>query len=135
MQIVALSEESVRGDAVATAASQQCPASGLLPPSAQARRLCYDRSWRDALRLAIRDPAQLIAALELPAALIEPAHVAARSFPLFAPWPYVQRMAKGNPADPLLRQVLPLNDELTEEVQFTADPVGDNNAILEPGLL
>jgi EF-P beta-lysylation protein EpmB len=94
-----------------------------------------ERTWRDELRLAIRDPAQLVAALELLAELIEPARNAARSFPLFAPLPYVRRMAKSDPTDPLLRQVLPLGEELLDLPGFTADPVGDATAILEPGLL
>ena len=36
---------------------------------------------------------------------------AAESFPLFAPWPYIHRIEQGNPADPLLRQVLPLSGD------------------------
>jgi EF-P beta-lysylation protein EpmB len=92
-------------------------------------------SWQNELRLAIRDPAQLIAALELPAELFEPAQSAAKAFGLFAPWPYVARMGKGDPSDPLLRQVLPLNDELLDRPGFTPDPVADNDALLQPGLL
>jgi EF-P beta-lysylation protein EpmB len=37
--------------------------------------------------------------------------------------------------DPLLRQVLPLGDELRPQPGFTADPVGDQHAALSPGLL
>src|SRR5262245_19619090 len=96
----------------------------------------HDRAtWRDELRQAIRDPAQLVAALELPAELIEPARSAARDFPLFAPRPYVARMRKGDLADPLLRQVLPIESELQSPQHFTADPVGDELATLAPGLL
>lgn len=92
-------------------------------------------SWHDHLRRALRDPAELIAALELPASLLQSAQRAAESFPLFAPWPYIQRMAKGDPADPLLRQVLPLGDELESPLGFVSDPVGDSAAQLTPGLL
>jgi EF-P beta-lysylation protein EpmB len=59
----------------------------------------------------------------------------AASFPLFAPWPYIGRMVKGDTADPLLRQVLPLFDETKDEPGFAADPVGDSAAELSPGLL
>jgi EF-P beta-lysylation protein EpmB len=93
------------------------------------------RSWREELRLAVRDAAQLVAALELPAELAEPARRAAAGFPLFAPWPYIARMMPGDPADPLLLQVLPLAAELEERQGFTADPVGDGEALLSPGLL
>jgi EF-P beta-lysylation protein EpmB len=87
------------------------------------------------LRLAVRDAAQLIAALDLPDDLTEPARRAAAGFPLFAPWPYISRMKPGDPADPLLLQVLPLGAELEERQGFTADPVGDGEARLSPGLL
>jgi EF-P beta-lysylation protein EpmB len=85
--------------------------------------------------LAVRDPVQLITALELPAELVEPARRAAQSFPIFAPWPFIRRMAKGNYEDPLLRQVLPLADERTQQPGFAADPVGDADSRLAAGLL
>jgi EF-P beta-lysylation protein EpmB len=44
-------------------------------------------------------------------------------------------MKKGDPADPLLRQVLPLAEELNDEPGFLPDPVGDTAARLEAGLL
>ena len=92
-------------------------------------------AWQRELKLAIRDAAQLVAALELPATLIEPARRAARDFPLFAPRPYVARMHPGDPADPLLRQVLPLAAELDQPPGFSADPVGDAAAKTTAGLL
>ena len=93
------------------------------------------RSWREELRLAVRDPAQLIAALDLPAELLEPARRAAAEFPLFAPWPYLARMRPGDASDPLLKQVLPIGAELVSAQGFTADPVSDSQALLSPGLL
>ncbi len=128
MEIVALSAESVRGDSVEQA-------SRLLSPTTQSERLSSDPTWHSDLRRAVRDPAELVAALDLPNTLVEPARVAAKSFPLFAPWPYISRMAKGDATDPLLRQVLPLIDETTDEPGFVADPVGDAAAELSPGLL
>jgi EF-P beta-lysylation protein EpmB len=87
------------------------------------------------MRLAVREPAQLLAALDLPAALLEPARQAAQLFPLFAPWPFISRMAKGDLADPLLRQVLPLSDESVHQPGFDDDPVGESTAVLVPGVL
>jgi EF-P beta-lysylation protein EpmB len=87
------------------------------------------------MRQALRDAAQLVAALELPPSLIDAAMRAAQSFPVFAPWPYIGRIQKGDPADPLLRQVLPLAEEDIEQPGFVADPVGDAPAQLSPGLL
>ncbi len=44
-------------------------------------------------------------------------------------------MTKGDADDPLLRQVVPLADELASPPDFTADPVGDAAARQSPGLL
>lgn len=44
-------------------------------------------------------------------------------------------MQPGDPNDPLLRQVLPLDDELADVPGFSADPVGDTAAARQPGLL
>jgi EF-P beta-lysylation protein EpmB len=87
------------------------------------------------MKEAVRDPAELIRLLDLPTSLVEPARAAARQFGLFVPRGYLARMHPGNPADPLLRQVLPLGDELAEVPGFTADPVGDASARAAPGLL
>jgi len=92
-------------------------------------------TWQQELRLAVRDAAQLVAVLDLPDHFLQSAQRAARSFPVFAPWSYISRMAKGDAADPLLRQVLPLDAELLDHSGFTADPVGDSAARIVPGLL
>jgi EF-P beta-lysylation protein EpmB len=44
-------------------------------------------------------------------------------------------MGKGDPNDPLLRQVLPLAAELESNPDFRADPVGDRAALAAPGVL
>ena len=85
--------------------------------------------------MAIRDPAELCQRLELPAEYAAQAEAASGDFPLFAPLPFVARMKPGDPHDPLLRQVLPLDDELAEVPGFTRDPVGDSAARLEPGVI
>ena len=63
------------------------------------------------------------------------ARSAANRFPLLVPESYLQRMRRGDPDDPLLRQVLPVADELVDVPDFTADPVGDAAARKAPGLL
>lgn len=92
-------------------------------------------SWQEALRTAFRDPQQLVEALGLAADYAERAQGAADAFGLFAPRGYVARMRHGDPADPLLRQVLPLDTELDVVPGFSSDPVGDDAAKLRPGLL
>jgi len=44
-------------------------------------------------------------------------------------------MRRGDPADPLLRQVLPLADELAPQPGFTADPLHESACGAAPGLL
>jgi EF-P beta-lysylation protein EpmB len=94
----------------------------------------YD-SWQAAMKDAVRDPAELCRLLGLPAELVDRARAAAQQFPLFVPRGYIARMRPGDPHDPLLRQVLPLGEELDEVPGFVADPVCDAEAAHRPGLL
>ena len=96
---------------------------------------CQTSNWRKALSQAVRDPAELLELLVLPPELLPAAQQAAAQFPLRVPRSFVARMQKGNPADPLLRQVLPLGEELVTTDGFTTDPVGDRDAMVIPGLL
>lgn len=91
--------------------------------------------WKNALAAAVRDPAELLALLELPRELLPSARAAAARFGLRVPRSYLARMQKGNPNDPLLRQVLPLGAELETHPGFVADPVGDHAAARSAGLL
>lgn len=91
--------------------------------------------WKNALADAVRDPAELLALLGLPRELLPGARRAAAAFPLRVPRGYVARMRPGDPEDPLLRQVLPLGEELEDMPGFVSDPVGDLDAARQPGLL
>src|SRR5687768_2922144 len=119
MAIVAVTNESVRATT---------DLAGLRDVSAP-------QTWQAALRSAVREPAQLLEMLELGEAWLEPARNAAAGFPLFAPLEFIRRMELGNPRDPLLRQVLPLGEELLDQPGFTTDPVGDLAARSAPGML
>lgn len=63
------------------------------------------------------------------------ADAAGADFPLFAPPSYLRRIERGNPADPLLRQVWPAAAEAESAAGFTDDPVEDAAFALRPGLL
>lgn len=91
--------------------------------------------WQQELAESVRDADQLCHLLELPDDFREPARKAARLFPLLVPRSFLARMQPGDPADPLLRQVLPLDDEFINVDGFAVDPVGDDAAQLVPGLL
>lgn len=84
---------------------------------------------------AMTDPLQLIECLDLPLSWLPQAQNAARLFPLRVPQPYLDRIRRGDPHDPLLRQILPLGDELAAPIGFSPDPVGDLMSLRGPGLL
>jgi len=92
-------------------------------------------AWQRALQEAVTDPAELLALLDLGPQWLEPARAAARRFPLKVPRGFVARMRRGDPDDPLLRQVLPLAAELDAVPGYVTDPVGDLAAKAGPGLL
>jgi EF-P beta-lysylation protein EpmB len=92
-------------------------------------------SWQNALSGVIRDVDTLFDRLDLPEASREDARTAAETFPLVVPESYLARMQPGDVDDPLLRQVLPLGDELLESPGFSPDPVGDADAKAAAGLL
>lgn len=91
--------------------------------------------WQQAMKGAVRDPAELCRLLGLPDEVARQATEAAGGFPLFAPRGYIARMRPGDLDDPLLRQVLPLPHETADEAGFSRDPVGDGDAQRRPGLL
>ncbi|MGD8407700.1 MAG: EF-P beta-lysylation protein EpmB [Thiohalophilus sp.] len=97
--------------------------------------LWHTDEWQKSLARAIRDPRELLARLELPMDLLPAAQTASQDFPLLVPHAYVARMQPGDPQDPLLRQVLPLGEELQPAPGFVSDPVGDLPAMARPGLL
>jgi EF-P beta-lysylation protein EpmB len=113
------------------AAGAEVPANRLI----SAAETTAEPGWRQELKAAVRDPAELCRLLDLPTSLVEPARRAAEQFGLFVPRGYLQRMRRGDPHDPLLRQVLPLGEELQPAEGFTADPVEDAAAQRAPGLL
>lgn len=99
------------------------------------RPLRQTPAWQAALAQSITDPAELLAAVGLDLALLPAARAAARLFPLRVPRGFVARMGRGDPADPLLRQVLPLHAEFEEAPEHGPDPVGDLAAMVAPGVL
>ncbi len=57
------------------------------------------------------------------------------NFPLRVPLAYAKRIRKGDPHDPLLRQIIPLKDEHLSRFDFTVDPVADLKYQAAPGLI
>lgn len=92
-------------------------------------------SWQAELASAITDPAELLAAVGLGKEWLPAARAAARCFPLRVPRGFVARMRRGDPHDPLLRQVLPLAAEHEAAEGYTSDPVGERAALRAGGVL
>lgn len=113
--------------------SQHLPSNG--PGQSPGQSHGKQADWQKNLRDAVRDPAELLALLELSTDWLPAARAAAAQFPLRVPRGFVARMEMANPHDPLLRQVLPLGDELVATAGYKTDPVGDMASQLTPGLL
>jgi len=114
-------EKSAHGSGAASAGN------GLAAPG--------EATWQRLLREAIRDPDELITVLALPASLRPGAQAAARLFPLLVPRGFAALMTPGDPADPLLRQVLPLADETIPTPGYVSDPLHEGECAPLPGLL
>lgn len=102
----------------------------LQPAQLPATPARWQQSWRD----AIREPAELLSMLGLER-VVDASAAAAAQFPLRVPRGFVARMRHGDPHDPLLRQVLPLDDELRAVPGFSLDAVGDAAARAGHGVI
>ncbi|TXK65824.1 EF-P beta-lysylation protein EpmB [Alkalisalibacterium limincola] len=91
--------------------------------------------WQVQWREAVREPAELLAALGLERLSDRLAVGGTRQFPLRVPRHFLARMRHGDADDPLLRQVLPLDAEDQPAAGFGLDAVGDLDARAAPGLL
>jgi EF-P beta-lysylation protein EpmB len=97
--------------------------------------LAQPTDWKRQWREAITDPAELLRLLGIGMPGGGLAGPAGAAFPLRVPRAFVARMRHGDPADPLLRQVLPLAAEDLVVEGFGADAVGDLASRAAPGVL
>ncbi len=98
---------------------------------APAQPVRWQQLWRD----AVSDPHELLGLLGLSqhaAALLPGADT---GFALRVPHGFIARMRHGDPADPLLLQVLPRAAELDDVAGFSHDAVGDISARATHGVL
>ena len=91
--------------------------------------------WQQLWRQAIRDPGELLARLDLQPAALGVSEAALQQFALRVPEGFVARMRPGDPADPLLRQVLPIDAEMRPAEGFGFDAVGDGAAKKATGVI
>lgn len=83
----------------------------------------------------MRDPYELLRLLGLESLAAHLSAAAATQFPLRVPRGFVARMRHGDRHDPLLRQVLPLDDEDHIVPGFALDAVGDGTARAGHGVI
>ena len=98
-------------------------------------QLQQSQGWQTLLGQAITDPEELLQELRLPVSLLPAALQACSAFRLRVPRGFVARMRPGDPDDPLLRQVLPLGDELVVAPGYSSDPLAELDAMPAPGVL
>jgi EF-P beta-lysylation protein EpmB len=97
--------------------------------------LHFTKNWQQQLAEAFNNIEDLCRYLHLPLNDLPVSVAAADSFPLRVPLSFAASMQKGNPNDPLLRQVLPVKDELFAYPGFSDDPVGDLPSAAQTGVL
>ncbi|OTG95829.1 EF-P beta-lysylation protein EpmB [Acinetobacter sp. ANC 4973] len=98
--------------------------------------LYQEQNWQSQLSDLITDPLELLEVLKLcPEQLLSGAILASEQFKLRVPRAFVGKMTVGDPLDPLLLQVLPHHLELEDHPDFVTDPLGEEQANQQPGVL
>ncbi|MCK5813284.1 MAG: EF-P beta-lysylation protein EpmB [Cocleimonas sp.] len=99
------------------------------------KSLSQQNNWQHLLAQAIRDPEILMDYLELPKKNLAASYQAHKKHKLLVPLSYADKIKKGCWDDPLLKQILPIEDETFDINGYVSDPVGDLEASLSPGVL
>ena len=92
-------------------------------------------NWKNELANAISSPLELLRMLDLHETPLAQQLDVSPDFRLRVPLGFVAKMKKGDPDDPLLRQVLPLAKENIDQADYLSDPVGDLASEVVPGVL
>ncbi|ANW24563.1 EF-P beta-lysylation protein EpmB [Vibrio coralliilyticus] len=93
-----------------------------------------EQNWLKQLANGISDPEKLLLQLEIDPSPWQNGFEARKLFAQRVPQSFVDRMEKGNPFDPLLRQVLPLSEEFDVHSGYSTDPLDEQDNQI-PGLL
>ena len=91
--------------------------------------------WLTQLADVVTDPDELLRLLNIDAdEKLLAGRSAKKLFALRVPRSFIDRMEKGNPNDPLLRQVITSQDEFVVAPGFSTDPLEEQHSVV-PGLL
>ncbi|MGM8849808.1 EF-P beta-lysylation protein EpmB [Salinicola halophyticus] len=91
--------------------------------------------WQQQLRDVVRDPVALCQHLALDPNWVLGARTGHELFPVRVPQAYLSRIRRGDPDDPLLRQVLPLDVESDAVQGFIEDPLEERDHTPKPALI
>lgn len=83
--------------------------------------------WLEILNNAVSDPKILLQQLDLPLIDFEQDLAARKLFALRVPQPFIDRMEKGNPQDPLFLQVMTSAQEFMQVDGFVKDPLEEQH--------
>ena len=105
----------------------------LTSPTTQPINIYSD--WKSELSNCINSIDQLLQQLGLNSKGLKVSQLASQDFPIKVPQHYAQLMEYGNPEDPLLKQVLPIQAELHQDPSFSIDPVNESEYNPVPGIV
>jgi len=91
-------------------------------------------TWQKELANAFKNPLSLLQKLDISPEIAPLSEKARKNFPMLVPLPFVNKMRKGDIHDPLLKQVLPINDEELISDGYNLDPLQEHDSAI-PGLL
>ncbi len=86
-----------------------------------------ESDWQKEIANAFKNPIHLLNYLKIDHAPFSEGVNASRLFPMMVPRFFAGLMQMHEPADPLLKQVLPVKDEFLSVDGFTTDPLKENN--------
>ncbi|WP_111413824.1 EF-P beta-lysylation protein EpmB [Billgrantia lactosivorans] len=104
-------------------------------PGADVTTLSLPSAWQTQLSRAIRDPRELCRRLGLDDAWLPGAEAGHALFEVRVPEAFLARMRRGDPHDPLLRQVLPRIAEGESVPGYVTDPLEEAEHTPGPGLI
>ncbi|TAN66322.1 MAG: EF-P beta-lysylation protein EpmB [Methylobacter sp.] len=104
-------------------------------PEPQSEIQHFAKNWQQQLADAFNNIEDLCRYLHLSPDDLPVSVAATENFPLRVPLSFASCIEKGNPHDPLLRQVLPVDEELFAYPGFSNDPVGDLASATQSGVL
>ena len=105
----------------------------LTEPTSQPINIYSD--WKAELSNCISSIDQLLQLLGLNSKDLNASQLASQGFSIKVPQHYAQLMEYGNPEDPLLKQVLPIEAELKPDPSFNTDPVNESEYNPVPGIV